>query len=151
MSHEVRPYGSWPSPINAHDVAAAGRKFADLCADPAEPAILYWSESRPEENGRCTLMRQRPGAACESLLDAPYSALSAVHEYGGGSFAVYGGVLWFVNAADQSIYRRSADGAIARYSKANVDTRYADLQFDAAHDRVIAVAETPRAGGEPQA
>src|SRR5690625_4276778 len=112
MSRNTCPHGCWPSPIKADHVAAAGRKFADLCTDPATPDTLYWNESRPDEAGRCTIMRQRPGEPCETLLGAPWSARSAVHEYGGGTFTVHGGALWFVNAADQAVYRRDADGAI---------------------------------------
>lgn len=151
MSRTTRSYGCWPSPITAGHVAAAGRRFADLCTDPAEPGTLYWNESRPDEAGRCTLMRQPAGGACENLLDAPYNARSAVHEYGGGTFAVHAGTLWFVNGADQAIYRRAVDGAVSRLTPADDPARYADLQYDGMRHDLIAVAETPRADDEPQA
>ncbi|HLQ85453.1 MAG TPA: prolyl oligopeptidase family serine peptidase [Salinisphaeraceae bacterium] len=151
MQKQTCPYGCWPSPITPADIAAAGRKFADLKIDPAAPAVLYWNERRPEEGGRSTIMRQHPGGACEDLLAAPYSARSMVHEYGGGSFAVHAGVLWFVNGTDQALYRRDRQGAITRITSANDPARYADLQYDPVHDCLFAVAETPCTAHEPRA
>lgn len=151
MSRTTRRYGCWPSAIGSDYVAAAGRKFADLSVDPAAPDTLYWVETRPDEGGRCTLVRQSPGGACETLLDAPWSARSSVHEYGGAVFAVHGGVLWFVNAQDQAIYQRATDGGITRVTLPHESARYADLQYDSCHQQLIAVAETPRADDEPQA
>lgn len=148
-----RPYGSWPSPISAADVATAGRKFADLEIDEAATGTpeLYWIESRPEQAGRNTIMRQSAGAAPYSLLDTPMSARSAVHEYGGGAFTVHAGIVWFVNAEDQAIWRRTPDGHLRRVTEAGDHTSYADLQYDARHDRLIAVAETARDDAEPVA
>lgn len=151
MSRTTCRYGCWPSPIKAEHVAAAGRKFADLCVDPAAPDTLYWSESRPEEAGRCTIMRQRRGEACASLLEVPYGARSAVHEYGGGTFTAYAGAVWFVNGDDQAIYRHGPDGALSRITAADDPARYADLQYDATRGCLIAVAETPIVNAEPRA
>lgn len=156
----LRAYGSWPSAIRAGHVAAAGRKFADLQIDPArhDPAVLYWIESLPEEGGRNTIMRltlddgPAETAGAQSLLKAPCSARSAVHEYGGGAFTVYDDILWFVNSTDQAIWRRSADGALVEITAADDRLRFADLQYDPRHDRLIAVVETlPTDDGEPAA
>ena len=151
MSRATYPYGCWPSPIKADHVAAAGCKFSELCVDSTAADTLYWSESRPQEAGRCTIMRQRPGEIAQSLLDAPYSARSAVHEYGGGTFTVHNGTVWFVNSEDQSIYRRMPDGSLARLTRADDPACYADLQYDCHHDGLVAVAETPRVQAEPRA
>lgn len=149
---EQRPYGSWPSDITADHVAAAGRKLSDVRIDTAAGRpTLYWIESRPDEAGRNTVMRLDDNGDAISLLDAPLSARSAVHEYGGGAFEVHAGIVWFVNAADQAIYRRHTDGKIEAVTSAEDDVRFADLQYDARHDRLFVVAETPLEGGEPKA
>ena len=133
---EVRPYGSWPSEVTAAHVAAAGRKLADPRVDDAgETPILYWLESRPEEAGRNTLMRLDASGDAESLLDPPMSARSAVHEYGGGAFTVHAGVVWFVNAADQTIWRREPGGAVQPVTEPQAHAQFADLQFDPRRDR----------------
>jgi dipeptidyl aminopeptidase/acylaminoacyl peptidase len=156
----LRVYGSWPSAIHAGHVAAAGRKFADMQIDPVRlaPTVLYWAESCPEEAGRNTIMRlvlddgPAETAGAESLLDAPYSARSAVHEYGGGAFTVHDDTLWFVNSADQAIWQRSPEGMLTEVTPSNDGLRFADLQYDANHARLIAVVETlPEDGSEPTA
>ena len=150
--HSERAYGSWPSPITAAHVAAAGRKLSDVCIDRAgDTPVLYWIESRPDEAGRNTIMRLDDDGEAVSLLDAPASARSAVHEYGGAAFTVHAGTVWFVNAADQAIWRRAPSGELAPITDAAKPGQFADLQFDAAHDRLFAIAETPREGDEPRA
>ncbi|MES1929253.1 S9C family peptidase [Salinisphaera dokdonensis CL-ES53] len=148
----VRAYGSWPSPITADHVAAAGRKLTDIRVDrAAEAPVLYWIESRPDEAGRNTIMRLDDDGEAQSLLDAPASARSAVHEYGGAAFTVHAGTVWFVNAADQAIWRRAPDGDLAALTDTDAPGQFADLQFDATHDRLFAIAEIPRADNEPRA
>lgn len=151
MSGMIRPWGCWPSPITADDVAAAGRKMSDLCVDPAQPDTLYWNERRPEEAGRSTIVRARADNVCETVLASPFSARSKVHEYGGGTFTVFDGTIWFVNATDQVVYRLPADGKPQPLTAADDGASYADLQYDPKHDRLLAVAETARADAEPQA
>jgi len=155
----LRAYGSWPSAIHAGHVAAAGRKFSDLSVDRADGAwpVLYWVESLPDEGGRQTVMRQvlddgaGESAGAVSLLDAPCSARSAVHEYGGGAYAAHAGVLWFVNSADQDIWERATHGALRRITQAS-DARFADLQYDVHRHQLIAVVETDSAdASEPVA
>ncbi|HET7313307.1 alpha/beta hydrolase family protein [Salinisphaera sp.] len=138
----IRPYGSWPSSISAAHVAAAGRKFADLTVDrgAADGPRLYWLESRPEEAGRNTIMTLSEHGAI-SCLDAPASARSSVHEYGGGAFTVHAGFIWFVNAADQAIWMRDPEGQLSTITDPGTDLRYADLQYDARYGRLIAIAE----------
>lgn len=148
----VRAYGSWPSPITADHVAAAGRKLADVCVDRAgDRPTLYWIESRPEEAGRNTIMRLEDNGEAVSLLEAPASARSVVHEYGGAAFTVHAGTVWFVNAADQAIWRLAGGAAPVALTDASEPGQFADLQYDAALDRLFAIAETPREGDEPLA
>lgn len=148
----VRAYGSWPSPITAGHVAAAGRKLTDVRVDRgATVPALYWIESRPDEAGRNTIMQRSDNGDAVSLLDAPMSARSAVHEYGGAAFTVHAGTVWFVNAADQAIWRRTTDGGLRALTDVSDSGQFADLQYDSAHDRLFVICETPRAGDEPRA
>lgn len=151
MNQTTRPYGCWASVITAEHVAAAGRKMTDLCVDTANADTLYWIERRPDEGGRCTIMRQRPGGTCENLLDAPLSARSTVYEYGGAPLAVHDDTIWFVNAVDQAVYCVIPGGQPRALTDIDGPSSYADLQYDSHHKRLIAVAETPRETNEPQA
>jgi dipeptidyl aminopeptidase/acylaminoacyl peptidase len=82
MSELSSPYGSWPSPISAGDVARGVRRMAFPSVVGDE---VWWEESRPEE-GRTTLMRRDADGTVTDLLSAPWSAGTRVHEYGGRAF-----------------------------------------------------------------
>jgi hypothetical protein len=52
---EIRPYGSWISPLSAADAAADPNKPSQIIVSDG---IVYWSESRPKESGRVAVMRR---------------------------------------------------------------------------------------------
>ncbi len=99
---KVLPYGSWPSPISAASTVESSRSIGGLSKDGE---YLYWLESRPEEAGRNTIVRWKSGVAIAELLPAPFNARTRVHEYGGRSFLVSNGMIWFSNFQDQRLYR----------------------------------------------
>jgi dipeptidyl aminopeptidase/acylaminoacyl peptidase len=77
------PYGTWPSPITAADVARQNRLVSfPLGAD----GHVWWQERLPHEGGRTTVMRFGPDGKRRSLLPAPWNARTRVHEYGGRSY-----------------------------------------------------------------
>jgi dipeptidyl aminopeptidase/acylaminoacyl peptidase len=99
-------YGSWPSPIDAALAAAhdGHPEFVGFVGDEA-----WWTEPRPTEAGRRTLVRRRADGTQESVLPAPWNVRSRVIEYGGRPWAgaVHDGrpLVVFVNFADQRLYR----------------------------------------------
>lgn len=107
----VLPYGSWPSPISADDVARAGVRlyFPQVVGDE-----VWWIEGRPEEGGRQTVVRRDAGGHCTDLVPAPFNARSRVHEYGGLPYAAVptptGPALVFVHFGDQRMYRVEPGG-----------------------------------------
>ena len=105
MAPEVRPYGSWPTPITAPRVIEAAVRLGGLRADGDD---LWWLEKRPQEAGRTALVRRRADGTVEDLLPAPWNVRTAVHEYGGGAAWFRDGVAWFTNWADQRLYRLDA-------------------------------------------
>ena len=146
------PCGSWPSPIDARLVAGGSRGYGEL---RAKDAALFWTESRPEEGGRSTLVA-RVGDRVRELTPQPFNPRSRVHEYGGGSYCVAdrgGGrrCVYFVNFADQSVYEvpLGADGQTLatpqRITRGDADERYADLAWDGG--ALLAVRERHAAGG----
>ncbi|MEU9184295.1 prolyl oligopeptidase family serine peptidase [Streptomyces sp. NPDC048484] len=98
-------YGSWPSPIDAA-LAAAHDGHPDYVGFVGDEA--WWTEPRPAEGGRRTLVRRRPDGTEESVLPAPWNVRSRVIEYGGqpwaGAVRDEGPVVVFVNFADQRLY-----------------------------------------------
>lgn len=95
----MQPYGTWPSPFHAADIASSAPRIdgARFVGDE-----IWWGESVPTEGGRVSV-RSSTGKV---VLPAPWSARSRVHEYGGGAWAADAdGVLYFVDAGDQRVYR----------------------------------------------
>jgi dipeptidyl aminopeptidase/acylaminoacyl peptidase len=132
----ILPYGTWPSPISPA-IAARGSRIGLVQA--AEDAV-YWSEWRPEEQGRQAIVRVGRDGRLGDILPKPYSARSRVHEYGGGEFLVVGDTVYFVNGKDQQVYALVPGRRPRRITDAP-NTRFADFAYDAGHDRLIAVAE----------
>jgi dipeptidyl aminopeptidase/acylaminoacyl peptidase len=101
----TRPYGSWPTPVTSELVVRAARTIGALAPDGDD---LWWSEGRPEEGGRIAVLRRRADGSVDEVLGAPWSARTAVHEYGGGAWWVVDGVLWFADWASQRLHRLGA-------------------------------------------
>jgi dipeptidyl aminopeptidase/acylaminoacyl peptidase len=101
---------------------------------------IYWSETRPEEQGRQAIVRAGRDGRREDILPRPFSARSRVHEYGGGEFLVAGDTVYFVNDRDQQVHALVPGRRPRRITDAP-GTRFADCVHDAARGRLIAVAE----------
>ncbi|MEY9846399.1 amino acid adenylation domain-containing protein [Streptacidiphilus sp. BW17] len=128
------PFGTWPSPVSADEVANAD-------SAPNWPGFVggeaWWTERLPRENGRTTLMRRAADdGAAASVLPPPWSVRSRALEYGGRAWAaVTGGngpLVVFVNASDQRLYRfepesGEAPSALTAVSTDGDEYAYADL------------------------
>ena len=141
-------YGSWRSPISS-DVAASDSMW--LFEPRFDGEILYWAEGRVSEGGRVCLVCRQPDGHKYDVIGPPFSARTRVHEYGGGSYAVAGGQVFFVNDRDQQIYVTSGNKQPKRIT-ADHGSRYADLHIDHRRNRLICVHEDHSAGeGDPSA
>ena len=95
------PFGSWPSPFSPTRISESSPRIDGAAFVGNE---IWWGESVPSAGGRVTV-RSSIG---DEILPTPWSARSRVHEYGGGAWtADAGGTLYFVDAADQRVYRQS--------------------------------------------
>ncbi len=107
---------------------------------------LYWSELRPNEAGRIVVCRRAADGTIGDVTPPGFNARTRVHEYGGGSFAVSHGTVWFVNFADQRLYRQDAVGVTPRPITPAVDVRHADMAVDLQRGRIYAVREDHTTG-----
>jgi dipeptidyl aminopeptidase/acylaminoacyl peptidase len=134
------PYGAWPSPISAQAVASHRVRLNDLQMDGED---ILWVEGRPQEQGRCVIVRHADGVS-EDILDAPFSARTTVHEYGGGAMLAMNGDVYFANAADRRLYVIAGGNAPRALTPDLGDVRYADMDLDAAHGRLLTIVEDHR-------
>lgn len=98
---EQKGFGTWPSPISAQAVAAQGVRLGSVAVDGDD---VYWLERRPNEGGRSVLVRRRMDGRHEELTPPGFNVRTRVHEYGGGSFIVAAGQIYFTNFSDQRVY-----------------------------------------------
>ncbi|MFF3468348.1 LpqB family beta-propeller domain-containing protein [Streptomyces sp. NPDC002619] len=138
-------YGSWPSPIDAalaaeHD----GRpEWLGFVGDE-----IWWTEPRPLEGGRRTLVRLRAGGTEESVLPAPWNVRNRVIEYGGLPWAgaVQGGrpLVVFTHFDDQRLYRFEPGGEpvpLTPVSPVGGGLRWAEPRLDLERGEVWCVLE----------
>lgn len=131
------PYGSWVSPISADMIAG---ETISLDQPELHNSGCYWIERRPAEGGRQVIVRQGSDDIMKELLPPPFSARSRVHEYGGAAYTVADGLVYFVNDSDQGIYVIEVDKSPKLVYRES-GLRFADLQFDHNHNRLVCVCE----------
>lgn len=144
---EVRPYGSWKSPISAAQIATGTLNLAEIHLDGED---IYWLETRPAEGGRNVVVRRRANGTIEDCIPEGFNARTTVHEYGGGAYLVAEGMLVFSNFTDQRLYRhRPGQGRVPEAMTPAEDFCYADGIWDRRRRRILCVREDHTGGGEP--
>ena len=140
----VLPYGSWPSPIGAEQIAGATIRLGQTAA---RDGATYWLEGRPAEHGRNVLVRQERDGRIVDINPPPFDVRTRVHEYGGGAYALLDdGGLAFIDNAGQQIHLSNDDATTPRQLTRAPQQRFADLLHDARRNRLVAVREDHRPG-----
>jgi dipeptidyl aminopeptidase/acylaminoacyl peptidase len=149
---EIRPCGSWPSPIGSADLVRGALRLA---APRLERDRLGWVEGRPSEGGRQVVMTvSLPIGRADTATDlaeaspAGVNVRTRVHEYGGGEYALWRDRLFFVDDADGRVYAGRIGGASLPITP--VGSRYADLVASPDGRWLVVVEECPREGREPE-
>ena len=102
-SPTIAPFGSWKSPITSDLIVAQSIGLGGVVFDNND---IYWLEGRPQEKGRSVLVKYSPDGQITEITPQPFNVRTRVHEYGGGSFLVNDGVVYFVNFQDQRLYQK---------------------------------------------
>jgi dipeptidyl aminopeptidase/acylaminoacyl peptidase len=114
-----RPYGTWPSSLDALTVArASGKRFAPLGYAGGR---LRWQESRPAEGGRSVVMDERDG----ELTPPGAYVRTRAHEYGGGAAWIDGEDVYYSEFSDGRVHRLghgpvTPEGGDLRYADGTV-------------------------------
>src|SRR5947209_15574389 len=131
------PYGSWKSPITSDLIV---REAVGLGQTAIDGEDIYWTELRPSEGGRIVIVRRSPNGRTTDVNPAPFNARTKVHEYGGGSYVVDRGTVFFSNFADQRLYRIDP-GSEPRPITPKGKLRYADGEIDQRRGLMFCVRE----------
>ncbi|HET9141651.1 MAG TPA: S9 family peptidase, partial [Actinophytocola sp.] len=140
---KIAPYGTWISPVSATIAATAHRSPQWV---GAHAGSVWWTESRPEEGGRVTLLRGVPGGPPAELLGEPWNVRNRVHEYGGRPWTGLDAGIAFTNWDDQRVYladpERGAPTPLSPRPERRHGLRYADLTAGPDGTHVWCVRET---------
>ncbi len=101
------PYGSWPSPISAADVASGTLSLAFPGIVPtsgAAAAEIWWLEGRPQDGGRFALVRSASDGTVSDVLGPEWSIRSRIIEYGAHPWTRVPGGTVFCFWDDQRLY-----------------------------------------------
>jgi dipeptidyl aminopeptidase/acylaminoacyl peptidase len=138
---KVLPYGSWPSAISVAEAVAGALQLREPRLDGND---LYWLEGRPTEAGRQVVVRAAGDGTIADVTPPGFNVRTRAHEYGGGSYAVHDGTVYFSHFDDDRLYRQPIDGPAEPLTPA-LRMRYADMVVDDARGRLICIVEDHRA------
>ena len=148
------PYGEWPSPVTAASLVQGAAGISEVIADPVQPWLLWWAESRPDEGGRTAVMRcDLRSNDTQEVTPEGANVRTRVHEYGGGAWWPHDGSLYYVAFADQRLRRLDAPGDEPVLLTAEPPEprawRYADGRVTPDGRWSVCVRERHDTGGEP--
>jgi dipeptidyl aminopeptidase/acylaminoacyl peptidase len=131
------PYGTWRSPLAAETVAAGALRLGAVVLDGAD---LYWIEGRPAEGGRSVVVRRSADGRVADATPPRTNVRTRVHEYGGGAYCVSRDTIYFVEFADQRIYRLAPGSSPEPVTPAG-GWRYADCDVHPSGSTLVCVRE----------
>ena len=148
---QIAPYGAWKSPITSSLIVAQSISLMEVRLDGND---ICWLEGRPQERGRYVVVRASADGTVRDVNAAPYNARTRVHEYGGGSWSVVGGTVYFSNFGDGRLFRQDAGAQdpvalTPEPPDPEHNWRYADGVIDRARNRWIGVREDHTDASKP--
>lgn len=131
------PYGSWRSPITTELLTA---ETVTLLEPRIDNDHIYWLETRPWEEGRNVLVRYQPDGTIQEVSPQPWHLKTRVHEYGGGSYFVSQGQVFFSHFYDQQLYQLQDQNHPIQITN-HPTYRFAEPVYDPINHQLICIAE----------
>ncbi len=136
------PYGSWSTPLTSQLLVETAARVGEL--QLAQDGALWWAESRPSEGGRVALVRRSTDGEVADMVPSGVNVRTRVHEYGGAAWCLVGSDPWYVDFADQRLYRiepGQAPVAVTGEPDLPAGDRFADGRAESGGDGVTCVRE----------
>lgn len=130
------PYGTWPSPITAENIAKGACMTLDMIIDGEE---TYINEMRPTNQGRNTIVYRNVSGFFEDITPPDFNVRTSVHEYGGAAFTVAQGIVYASSGDDNAIYVFEKNKKPYRLTDGK--TRFAEMHLTPYG--IVAVGEQP--------
>ena len=143
MPVDIKPYGSWKSPITSALIVSDSVSLSQPAIDEDD---IYWLEMRPSEGGRNVIVRRDSAGVITDAIPRSFNARTRVHEYGGGDYVVRNGLICFSNFTDQRLYKQLPSQTPQPISP-EVDLRYAEALVDETRNRLVCVREDHTVAG----
>lgn len=132
------PYGSWPSPIAAADLAAS---VVGLDRGIVDGPRVYWTEAHPEQDGRVGLWRRDADRSAVEVV-TEHTVRNAINEYGGGAWTAAAGLVVYSHGPTGELFLIE-DGATRRLAPGD-GLRYGCLELLPERRLLLAVREDHR-------
>ncbi|KAH9495028.1 Dipeptidyl aminopeptidase BIII, partial [Bulinus truncatus] len=148
---KVAGYGTWESPISSKMTTESGveLKFLKVDGDPDFSDTVYWNEIHFDEKGRYVICSSDKSGHVVQWTPPDFNARSTVHEYGGGDFFVYQGVVYFSNFSDQGLYRQTCSTATPEpVTDTTKKYRYADGMWSPQKSLIYIIREDHETVGQ---
>jgi dipeptidyl aminopeptidase/acylaminoacyl peptidase len=151
LTPKTAAYGSWVSAITSDLVAQS----ITLSEPRFDGEGVYWLEGRPQESGRLVVVRASTvNGHATDVTPKPYNARTRVHEYGGASWTIADGAVYFSNFADGRLYCQTNKSShpiplTPAPALPEHQWRFADGVIDRSRQRWIGVREDHTGDGEP--
>ncbi|MFC8716580.1 prolyl oligopeptidase family serine peptidase [Kitasatospora sp. NPDC057198] len=119
----------------------------------AAGGFLWWLESDPDHGGTKRLVRSSPAGPATPVTPPGLAVGGSLHAYGGGSFAVAEGTVWFLGPGDSLLLQPlgddptvllEGDGWAYGDLTPGPDGRLLAVRGNAEQDEIVAVAEDGR-------
>lgn len=143
-----KEYGTWESPLTREIACGTSISLVHMYCDPYDKDNLYWSELRPNEDGRTILFSKNVTSDVSDIPvrwtpDENFDVHDMVHEYGGAAYFVNNGVAYCANKKDNQIYSQTKDDkSLVLVTKQHESLfRYADGEFSKSNEFFFAVRE----------
>ncbi len=136
----IAAYGTWPSRPDVSPGPGRSRSLLEVKVDGAD---VYWLEGRGWPDGHQVAVRWEAGHGARDVSAPDANVRSRVYEYGGGSYAVSRGSLFYTRFDTGRVYRCERGTELALTPPRRL--RFADLVVDEHHARLLCVQESREA------